>query len=117
MIKANEAYHAAASPPDRTSVAFQVRPPNLDHWIWQVKLHGEAAGSGASQYASCCVVTKNVNRSMFVLPRKTGEVDDDGKPKRYSWDLVHKEVTSLLVPSCIPRREGQGFKCKVVKRK
>ena len=55
----------------------------------KVQVHGDqAAGSsstGASepQYTSCCVVVKNINRSMFVLPKLTGENDDEGNPKRY----------------------------------
>ena len=65
-------------------------------------------------HVSCCVVVKNLQRCMFVLPRETGEEDDaTGLPKRFGWGEVHKELNGLLVPACIPRGSGQTFKCKV----
>lgn len=38
--------------------------------------------SSQSKFVSCCVVVKNVMRSMFVLPRATDEVDEHGNPRR-----------------------------------
>jgi len=46
-------------------------------------------------HVSCCVVVKNLQRCMFVLPRALpgNEVDDQtGKLKRFAWPDVHKEV-------------------------
>jgi DNA polymerase alpha subunit A len=51
-----------------------------------------------ASHVSCCVVVKNLQRCMFVLPRALPghEVDDQtGKLKRFAWPDVHKEVRAL----------------------
>ena len=63
-------------------------------------------------FVSCCLVVKNNMRSMFVLPR----VDPDtGEP--FGMMDVHRELKSVLQPSCIPLRAGASFAAKKVKRR
>ena len=89
---------------------------------------GSASQGASSQRAaddkevptvSCCVVVKNLMRSMFVLPRELpGEEDaKTGAPRRVGLGEVHKELTGLLMGACIPKGGGSGFKCKPVKRR
>ncbi|CAM9786431.1 unnamed protein product, partial [Phaeothamnion confervicola] len=93
-------------------------------------------GEGTGVFGSVCVVVHNVQRSLLVLPRrlpgdeafceeslfspglrygKTGEVS--GANGSFE-DPVHGEISSLLVPSVIPRsHEGEKFRAKPVARR
>lgn len=66
--------------------------------------------------SSCCVIHGN-QRNLFVLPKSKNEYRNDDSVLRASMADVYGEINSLLVPSVIPRSEGQGFRCKSVKRK
>lgn len=75
---------------------------------------------GLKRYVSCCVVIHGSDRNLFVLPKKVGTGDtykEDGQISRMSMGSVHQELSSILVPSIIPRCEGQSFRCKSVRRK
>ncbi|GMI02114.1 hypothetical protein TrST_g14239 [Triparma strigata] len=69
------------------------------------------ADKTASGYVSCCLVVKNNRRSMFVLPK----MGSDGT--RASMMDVHKEMKSVLQPSCIPLKGGASWSAKKVTRK
>ena len=62
-----------------------------------------SAVASEPQYTSCCVVVKNINRSMFVLPALTGENDDEGKPKRYGMVSI-KQPRACRLPNLFPRK-------------
>lgn len=82
---------------------------------------GSGSGSAApvKRFVSCCVAVHGVERNLFVLPRVVS-TDVGGDPVRASFTDVHKELTSMLVPSIIPKQAGVAgglFRCKKVKRK
>jgi hypothetical protein len=58
-----------------------------------------------------------MQRTLMVLPKKTGAMGPDGKAVRYQLQDVYKEIHDLLIPSVIPRDAGQKFRVKVVQRK
>ena len=68
--------------------------------------------SPSETYVSCCAIVQNNLRSLFVLPRIT----DDGSSRASMVD-VHKEINSILKPSCIPNKDGSSWAGKIVKRK
>lgn len=72
--------------------------------------------ASAPKYASCCVAVHGVERNLFVLPRRIGEYRADGTEVRAGMKDVYSELTKMLVPNVIPRCQGQGFRCKQVKR-
>jgi len=79
----------------------------------------DKAKNNESRYVSCVVQVHGCERNLFVLPAR---VDDnklsvDGKPIRHGLAPVHQEITNLLVPTYIPRSQGQAFKAKKVVRK
>jgi DNA polymerase alpha subunit A len=69
-----------------------------------------------TQYVSCCVAVHGCERNLFILPRATGEFKPDGSPVRANMKDVYAEISKILVPNVIPRSQGQGFRCKQVKR-
>lgn len=70
-------------------------------------------GSGNSKkYVSCCVTVLGCQRVLYVLPKATSEYNQDGTPLRKPLSEVHAEMTSILVPSVIPKTAGAGFKAK-----
>lgn len=69
-----------------------------------------------AQYATCCVAIHGCERNLFVLPSKTGEFYPNGDPVRATLPVVYAELNKVLIPDVIPRGQGQGFKCKQVKR-
>ena len=74
--------------------------------------------TGVKRFVSCCVVVHGSERNLFVLPRCTVDTfKEDGTPERVNMGEVHKEISSMLVPSIIPRSAGQSFRCKAVKRR
>jgi DNA polymerase elongation subunit (family B) len=66
--------------------------------------------TNSTNFVSCCVVVHNNVRNLFVLPK----APESTTPK----DImdIHKELTSVLKPSCIPLKEGASFAAKPVKR-
>lgn len=84
------------------------------------KIRVPTADNQPARFASCCVVVRNVMRTLLVLPAEAGngELDSEGNVARCGLTEVYGELNSLLVPSCIPKHAvGEKFKCKVVKRK
>lgn len=59
-----------------------------------------------NDFVSACVIVHNNVRNLFVLPRPGASMVD-----------VHKEITSVLKPSCIPVTAGATFAAKPVMRK
>lgn len=59
-----------------------------------------------NDFVSACVIVHNNVRNLFVLPRPGASMVD-----------VHKEITSVLKPSCIPLTAGATFAAKPVMRK
>lgn len=57
-------------------------------------------GDSSSRFVSCCLVVQNNMRSMFVLPRLTGEVDDEGNSTRFNC----QEVGRFCLPCSRPVR-------------
>lgn len=72
---------------------------------------------GVRYFVSCCVAVHGCERNLFVLPKATGEIKADGSMVRASLQEVYGDLTKLLVPDIVPRAQGQGFRCKSVKRK
>ena len=72
----------------------------------------------ARRFVSCCVAVHGAERNLFVLPRRADNesFNEDGSPKRLGMADVYKELTQLLVPSVVPRQQGQSFRCKGVQR-
>ncbi|RHY36990.1 hypothetical protein DYB38_005261 [Aphanomyces astaci] len=82
----------------------------------------DAQGGG---FKSCCVIVNNLQRYLYVVPR----VPDQHKetystmgdmPKdiqQQLWMNMHKDISSLLIPSCITdRKDQQTFRTKLVDR-
>ena len=68
-------------------------------------------------FVSCCVAVHGAERNLFALPKATGEYAADGTAIRANMANVYQEIGSILVPSIIPRSQGQSYRCKTVKRK
>lgn len=68
------------------------------------------ANANPPRYQSCCLLINNVQRCLYVQPRQEIQQPEDMLP-------VAEELSSLLVPSIIPRQVGQKFKGKIVTRK
>jgi DNA polymerase alpha subunit A len=85
-----------------------------------VYLFGRVAVSepgGPKRYLSCCVAVYGCERNLFILPRQKEGQRSDGTSVRSSMSEVYQDIHRILVPHIIPRGEGQGFRCKSVKRK
>jgi DNA polymerase Pol2 len=79
----------------------------------QVYLFGKALNKATNQYVSCCVTVKNIQRSIFVLPRpykvdKTGLATDEEVDQQ----AVFEEMESIRSRSRINK-----WACKPVTRK
>lgn len=72
---------------------------------------------GSRRFMSCCVAVHGCERNLFVLPRKLEGQHSDGSEVRAKMTDVYNDIRQILVPHIIPRGEGQGFRCKSVKRK
>lgn len=73
---------------------------------------------GSKRFLSCCITVHGCERNLFVLPRVVPDkFKQDGTPARVEMAKVYAEINSLLVPSIVPRQQGQSFKCKTVTRK
>lgn len=59
-----------------------------------------------NDFVSACVIVHNNVRNLFVMPRPGASMVD-----------LHKEITSVLKPSCIPLTTGATFAAKPVMRK
>lgn len=85
-----------------------------------IKEEGAPAASKAkkngNKFVSCCVAVHNCERNLFVLPRGTGEFNADGSEIRVPLQDVWSEINDVLVPSVIPRKQGNEFRVKMVKR-
>lgn len=69
------------------------------------------------RFVSCCAIVQGCERNLFVLPRAKPDEFKDGSAVRVSAGEVYQEVSKLLVPSIIPKQQGQAFKAKPVMRK
>jgi DNA polymerase Pol2 len=84
------------------------------YWLDACEVQGDILVFGKvlveDNYVSCCAKVIGNKRNLFFLPRK----DLNGN----SADVmdVHKEVKSVLQPSCIPIKEGSSWAGKVVTR-
>lgn len=76
-----------------------------------------AEPAGPKRFLSCCVAVYGCERNIFILPRQKEGQRSDGTLVRSGMSEVYEDIRRILVPSIIPRGEGQGFRCKSVKRK
>ena len=83
-------------------------------WLDACEVQGEILLFGKIQVdnnvVSCCAKVLGNKRNLFCLPRKTS----DGT--YVSMMDVHKEMKTILQPSCIPIKEGASWAGKVVSR-
>ncbi|KAF0701119.1 Aste57867_8416 [Aphanomyces stellatus] len=79
----------------------------------------------AQGFKSCCVIVNNLQRHLYVVPRIPTEVREDYKTmaempsdmQNELWINMHKDISSLLIPSCITdRNDQQTFRTKLVER-
>ncbi|KAJ1425666.1 ribonuclease H-like domain-containing protein [Ochromonadaceae sp. CCMP2298] len=78
----------------------------------------QAQAQTQKRYVSCCVVVHGSERNLFVLPRSAPDTfKEDGSAARLGMADVYKELSSMLVPSVVPRSQGQAFRCKAVRRR
>jgi DNA polymerase alpha subunit A len=73
------------------------------------------AGEPEAKFVSCCVVVKNVQRALLVLPRQPKPDGKGGVEEPVSMGDVFHEVKKVLDP-LFPPGEGSKFKCKQVER-
>ncbi|RQM27400.1 hypothetical protein B5M09_005273, partial [Aphanomyces astaci] len=82
----------------------------------------DAQGGG---FKSCCVIVNNLQRYLYVVPRVPDQHKDTystmgDMPKdiqQQLWMNMHKDISSLLIPSCITdRKDQQTFRTKLVDR-
>ena len=83
-------------------------------WLDACEVQGEILLFGKIQvddnFVSCCAKVLGNKRNLFCLPRKTS----DGAYA--AMEDVHKEMKTILQPSCIPIKEGASWGGKPVSR-
>ncbi|OQS00816.1 DNA polymerase alpha catalytic subunit [Thraustotheca clavata] len=76
-------------------------------------------------FKSCCVVVNNLQRYLYIVPKipenlknSYSSVADMPKEEQQSiWMAVHREISSILIPSIITERKDQTeFRSKLVER-
>eukprot|EP00808_Paulinella_micropora_P011422 g78076.t1 len=82
----------------------------------RVYVFGKTAGAEPDTWESCCVIVENMERNVFVLPRKwaLADAEDEGSVTDQKVEIqdVYKELQSIFSSIGVKK-----FKCKPVKRK
>ncbi|CAG9863485.1 unnamed protein product [Phyllotreta striolata] len=84
------------------------------HQQGTVFLFGKTYCETSKKYESCCVAVKNIERTLFVLPRPF-ELDENGKPtdKPVTFKTVHDEFNNRIL-----KRTGiTSFKSRLITKK